>query len=264
MENTNLMLKQLLSTMVKGGTVNKSKKDNFVRFLKVDVENYHPINFTDETYRKSVNENDLFLFISRGNKLIGILKGNEYRSYYKKFVDNSFYDMKNNNRKNYKLMAYRILMIPDKDRTFTIKKDKYEEEKQPSIQKRLVQYKKNKRIVSNEKAYEYAKNSIKVFSNFLSSSKEDQKEIIRKIREFNNKKYVIVSGSVKTMSEVLKSITTDVAYLEMAEECYDHYKKIYESDPENEKIKNVLNNSKDTLDKLKITFVKMNDFVKTL
>ena len=50
----------------------------------------------------------------------------------------------------------------------------------------------------------------------------------------------------------------------MAEECYDHYKKIYENDPENEKIKNVLNNSKDTLDKLKITFVKMNDFVKTL
>ena len=38
----------------------------------------------------------------------------------------------------------------------------------------------------------------------------------------------------------------------------------YESDPENEKIKNVLNNSKDTLDKLKITFVKMNDFIKTL
>ena len=66
------------------------------------------------------------------------------------------------------------------------------------------------------------------------------------------------------MSEVLKSITTDIAYLEMAEECYDHYKKIHESDPENEKIKNVLNNSKDTLDKLKITFVKMNDFIKTL
>ncbi|MDY3778273.1 MAG: hypothetical protein SOZ53_05425, partial [Candidatus Onthovivens sp.] len=145
-----------------------------------------------------------------------------------------------------------------------IKKDKYEEEKQPSIQKRLVQYKKNKCIVSNEKAYEYAKNSIKVFSNFLSSSKEDQKEIIRKIREFNNKKYVIVSGSVKTMSEVLKSITTDISYLEMAEECYNHYKKIYENNPENEKIKNVLNNSKDTLDKLKITFVKMNDFIKTL
>ncbi|MDY3800622.1 MAG: hypothetical protein SOZ95_01095, partial [Bacilli bacterium] len=165
MENTNLMLKQLLSGMAKGGTFNKSKKDNFVRFLKIDVENYHPIDFTDETYRKSVNENDLFLFISRGNKLIGILKGNEYRSYYKRFVDNSFYDMKNNNRKNYKLAAYRILMIPDKDRTFVIKKDKYEEEKQPSIQKRLVQYKKNKCIVSNEKAYEYAKNSIKVFSN---------------------------------------------------------------------------------------------------
>ena len=82
MENTNLMLKQLLSGMAKGGVVNKSKKDNFVRFLRIDVENYRPVNFTDETYRKSVNENDLFLFISRGNKLIGIFKGNEYRDYY--------------------------------------------------------------------------------------------------------------------------------------------------------------------------------------
>lgn len=50
MENTNLMLKQLLSGMAKGGAFNKSKKDNFVRFLKIDVENYHPIDFTDETY----------------------------------------------------------------------------------------------------------------------------------------------------------------------------------------------------------------------
>ena len=77
MENTNLMLKQLLSTMAKGGTVNKSKKDNFVRFLKIDVENYHPINFTDETYRKNVNKNNIFIFKRKRKKLIGILKSNK-------------------------------------------------------------------------------------------------------------------------------------------------------------------------------------------
>ena len=38
---------------------------------------------------------------------------------------------------------------------------------------------------------------------------------------------------------ISKNTTTDISYLEMAEECYDHYKKIYENDPENEKIKNV-------------------------
>lgn len=179
-------------------------KRNFLRMLNVDVKTVTPIYFNEQVYKKNEHSNNWFLFLDKEFLIVGILLGNtwkkdysEYEYYMPQQSSSSFKYQVVKNRKKLTEASYHILMITPEmqfQEKWTIKESKplitsakkaenKAREARESLQRRLLEYKRNKydNLLTNERAKEMITELILYLSSHM--FQED------KITNFSEKSY---------------------------------------------------------------------------
>lgn len=192
---TNYILKRLAINL---RTQNKYdiRLSQFVRLLKVDIENCTPIYFNGMTYKKKEHGDNFFLFLDNNFKLMAILQGNERDE--KEFSKLEFWDWERGygrhevkkNRKNLTEKATHILMITPEMRTW----GKYKPKPQPrfvsrkdakdDLNDRLRKYKKKKHEeITIEECKEILTKALLYFTTKMFEPKEEQRKIAQHFKQ---------------------------------------------------------------------------------
>jgi hypothetical protein len=144
MSDTNLFFIEVIKRNFNNTISGRFLKRDFIDKLRVNLGKIKPVYFTFEKYIKKQHENNLFIFINKELKIIGILKGNTWdESAFSKYEKIDKYHI-NKNRKHLSAASEHILMIPNNERNYLRPSHHRNKVRTPELRTRLKFYKEQK------------------------------------------------------------------------------------------------------------------------